>query len=164
MRITCPGIILMIMMITMMITMLMIMMIIIVHFERCVSHHKDIFIVLDFAVQVEQVLRATEKAMEEVKRVHGGNWSFQQNLCIWNANTYLMIFIFVYKQNVCPPAQNNTGIFVNWKKVVAKTTLSVQNWAWFFFYQTFSKGSRGYQCSKMTRVVSLIFQTKLVWE
>ena len=65
--------IMMIMMITMMITMLMIMMIIIVHFERCVSHHKDIFIVLYFAVQVEQVLRATEKAMEEVKRVHGGN-------------------------------------------------------------------------------------------
>ena len=49
------------------------MMIIIVHFERCVNHHKDIFIVLYFAVEVEQVLRATEKAMEEVKRVHGGN-------------------------------------------------------------------------------------------
>ena len=58
-------------MITVMITKLMIMMIIIVHLERCVSQHKDMFIVLHFAVQVEQVLRATEKAMEEVKRVHG---------------------------------------------------------------------------------------------
>ena len=61
------------MMITMMITKLMIMIVIIVHLERCVSQHKDIFVVSHFAVEVEQVLRTTEKAMEEVKRVHGEN-------------------------------------------------------------------------------------------